>query len=103
MTQTPAMIARAGPGAAAYPRGIQTWNGTSPALTANPASSSTCAVVRAAPPGTCANDASMIECDLVGQQQQADSSAAPLTFPNANVIWAAPARSRPFRSAPASR
>ena len=97
------MIARAGPGAAAYPRGSQTWNGTRPALIANPASSSTSAVVLAAPPGTCANDASMIECDLAASSSSPTSSAAPLTFPNATVIW--PRRPRPgrFRSAPASR
>jgi hypothetical protein len=81
------MIARAGPGAAAYPRGSQTWNGTRPALTANPPSSSTTAVVRTAPPGTWANEASMIECDLVARSSRPASSAAPLTLPNANVTW----------------
>ena len=97
------MMARAGPGAAAYPRGSQTWNGTRPALTANPPSSSTSAVVRAAPPGTWANEASMIECNLVARSSKPASSAAPLAFPNANVIWAAAARPGLFRSVPASR
>ena len=97
------MIARAGPGAAAYPRGSQTWNGTRPALTANPASSSTSAAVRAAPPGTWANEASRIECDLVARSSRPASSAAPLTLPNAKVTWAAAARPGLFRSVPASR
>src|SRR6476646_4351825 len=81
------MMARAGPGAAAYQRGSQTWSGTRPALTANPPSSSTSAVGRAAPPGTWANEASMIECDLVARSSRPASSAAPLTLPKAKVTW----------------
>ena len=71
-------------------------------MTANPASSSTSAAVRAAPPGTCANDASAIECDLAASSSSPTSSAAPLTFPNATVTRAAPARSGSRGAAPAS-
>ena len=60
-------------------------------------------MVRAAPPGTCVNEASRIECDLAASSSSPISSAAPLSLPNANVICAAPARSRRPRSAPASR
>ena len=72
-------------------------------MIANPASSSTSAVVLAAPPGTCVNDASTIECDLAASSSSPTSSAAPLTFPNATVIRAAPPRSGSPRLAPASR
>ncbi len=97
------MTARAGAGAAAYPRGIHTWNGTRPALTANPAISRTSAAVRAAPPGTWLNDASAIECDRAASSSSPTSSAAPLSFPNATVIRAAPPRSGSPGLAPASR
>ena len=60
-------------------------------------------MVRAAPPGTWANEASRIECDLVARSSSPVSSAAPLSLPNANVTWAALARPGLFRSDPASR
>jgi hypothetical protein len=97
------MIARAGPGAAAYPRGSQTWNGTRPALIANPVSSSTSAVVRTAPSGTDANEASERECALATRSSRPIRSAVPLTFPNTTVTRAAPTRSGSRRDAPASR
>src|SRR5579875_795277 len=103
LTATPAITARAGPGAAAYPRAIQTWNGTRPTLTANPASSSTCAVVRAAPAGTEPKLASASDPDLSASSSRPASSAAPLTLPNANVTRAAAGRPERSRSNPASR
>jgi len=50
-------------------------------------------VVRAAPPGTRVKDARLIECAAVTRSSSPASRAAPLIFPNANVIWAAPALS----------
>ncbi len=57
-------------------------------MTANPASSSTSAVVLAAPPGAYGNDASAIECDFAASSSNPASSAAPLSLPNATVTWA---------------
>src|SRR5580693_5072098 len=86
------MMARAGPGAAAYPRGIQTWNGTSPTLTAKPARSSTHAVARSGPAGTWVNPERASDPDLVTSRSNPARRQAPLIRPKARVISAAVCR-----------
>jgi len=97
------MIARAGPGAAGYPRGIQTWNGTRPTLIVNPANSSVSAASRAVPPPTCVNDARLSEWDRAASSSSPTSRAAPLTRPKTRVMNAPSGRPRRPRSKPASR
>src|SRR5579875_2853051 len=78
-----------------------TWNGARPAFAANPATSSTCAAARAAPPGTPANAARLSEPARVASSSSPASSAAPLTFPNDSVTRAPDGRPSRWRSKPA--
>src|ERR1019366_1814250 len=92
------MIARAGPGAAAYPRGSHTWNGTSPTLTAKPAISSACAVSRPMLPGTRTNEARSSEPERAASKRSPERRRAPVNLAKArvNLAPAGPSGSSPL-------